>query len=681
MYTPEQLLGPDGHIARRLPGYELRPQQLEMARAVHAAFQNREHLLVEAGTGVGKSFAYLVPAILASTAEGDRRRVIISTHTINLQEQLVNKDIPFLQSVLPIEFTAVLAKGRSNYVSLRRLHVAHESKKELFRTPQELEQLEQLYRWASETTDGSLSDLSFTPLPQVWSEVRSESDNCMGSSCPFYDECFYYRARRRLVNANIIVANHALFFVDLGLRQTGAAVLPSYDSVVLDEAHTVEEVASRHFGSEISSGQFDYNLRRLYNPRGDKGLLKLLPRQETEILKSAVKQALSKLDGFLVQLEQWLEKNAEQSGRVRQPPRIATDLPEELVRLAVAVRQALRNSETRLPKEKEQELEATADRLVALADGLRAWLNQTEVDHVYWVETESKARSLRIKLCSAPIDTGPTLRTLLFDEVDSAILTSATLCVGKGNFDFIKSRLGLSDHPRCRELQLGSPFRYDEQVTLYIVEDMPEPNDRERYEPALARALRVYLKRTQGHALVLFTSYQTMQSVARQLRRWLKNQGLRLLVQGENMPRWKLLETFKSTPNAVLFGTESFWQGIDVPGPALQNVIITRLPFRVPDHPLIQARIEHILELGGNPFLEYQVPEAILRFKQGFGRLIRTKTDRGIIVILDSRVLTRSYGRLFLDSLPDCPRVIERLAELEREAGALSSESATSGDG
>ncbi len=672
MYDPREILGPGGFVARKLPGYELRPQQLRMAEAVHEALRDGQHLLVEAGTGVGKSFAYLVPAILASAAGEDRKRVVVSTHTINLQEQLVHKDIPTLQAALPVEFTAVLAKGRSNYISLRRMEVAYRKRHELLRTPQELEQLEEIRNWASKTEDGSLSDLSFTPLPQVWSEVRSESDNCMGKKCPFYNSCFYFQARRRLANANIVIVNHALFFVDLALRQSGGAVLPSYRAVVLDEAHTVEEVAARHFGAEITAGQFEYNLRRLYNPRGERGLVKLLPPASAEQLKHEIGRVHSAFQVFLAELEEWLRERAEPNGRVRRPPSIDTAVPSELVVLAAKIRDALEGAGSSVAEEEAQEIEATADRLVALANGLRAWLKQSDEDHVYWVEQEDRVRGRRIRLCSAPIETGRVLRSLLFDEVPSAIMTSATLCVGKGDFSFIKDRLGLNDHPRCRSLQLGSPFRYSEQVVIYIVEDMPDPNDQEEFEPALARALKVYLKRTQGRALVLFTSYRTMQSVARRVRSWMKKQEMTLLVQGENMPRWKLLEAFKSRPNAVLFGTESFWQGIDVPGAALQNVIITRLPFRVPDHPLIQARVERIQELGGNAFLDYQVPEAILRFKQGFGRLIRTSTDRGIIVLLDPRVLSRAYGRLFLDSLPDCPRVIERLAELERPDTAVS---------
>ncbi|WP_040351547.1 ATP-dependent DNA helicase [Blastopirellula marina] len=657
-FSVDDILGPDGRIARRLPRYEHRQQQLDMASAVAAAIENKRHLMVEAGTGVGKSFAYLVPAILAVAEERadddeDRpRRIVVSTHTISLQEQLIQKDLPLLNSVIPLEFTAVLAKGRGNYLSKRRLGAALSRAKTLFAKDEEESQLDHIKGWAKDSGDGSLSDLDFRPLGSVWDEVHSDSGNCLGRNCPTYDSCFYYRARRRVQNAQIIVVNHALFFSDLALRRSGVNLLPKYDAVIFDEAHTIEAVAGDHLGLSVTSTQIDYTLNKLFNERTNKGLL--IHHGLTEAMQQVV-HCQYRAQQFFTEIDAWLAENPQSSGRVRQAELVPNVLTPALAKLAAQVKNA---GEDMNDDSQRQDLTSMSDRIYLLADGIESWRTQTIEDAVYWVESsQQRGPYRRVKLSAAPVDVGPVLRSELFQSVDSVILTSATLAVGgTASFDFFKSRVGLT---RCETLALGSPFDYAEQAKLILVSEMPDPSDRRNYDRAVVDMIRRYVGRTQGRAFVLFTSYEMMRSAASALTRWFTQQQIELFSQSDGMPRNVMLEKFKQADKAVLFGTDSFWQGVDVPGDALQNVIITKLPFSVPDQPLLQARLERIKEQGGQPFSEYQLPEAVIKLRQGFGRLIRTQDDTGIVVILDPRVKTKHYGKVFLKSLPDCPVVTE----------------------
>lgn len=653
----QEILGHGGLIARRLENYEERRQQLEMADAVASAIRTKRHLIVEAGTGVGKSFGYLVPAILSleefqENKDGGKRRIIVSTHTISLQEQLIQKDIPLLNSVIPLEFSAVLAKGRGNYISLRRLRQALKRSESLFETDEQISQVQHLRQWAVETGDGSRADLDIRVLPDVWDEVKSDNSNCLGRKCPSYGDCHYFKARKRLQNADVLVVNHALFFSDLSLRRIGVNILPDYDTVILDEAHTIQDVASDHMGLGITLGQIEYTLAKLYNESTNKGLLvhhNLAAGQRSVIqCRIRAEDLFSDLLGWVARTGKSNSRNA--MTRVKQPGIVANPLSPALDKLSQLIRQFGENLKDAAEK---QDFVSSADRLTALSTQLEVWRLQEIEGGVYWVESGfNRYGKQKVKLMAAPIDIGPAMRENLFNVTDCCVLTSATLAVGKQSFDFFRNRVGLT---QSEELQLGSPFNFNEQARLILVTNMTSPAEhRDTHERQCIEAIKQYVARTDGRAFVLFTSYEFLNRAVRDLTPWLSEKNYGLYVQGGGTSRTQLLEKFKSNPRGVLFGTDSFWQGVDVQGDALQNVIITKLPFSVPDQPLLQARLDAIRKSGGNPFNDYQLPEAIIKFKQGFGRLIRSKTDTGIVVVLDPRVKTKYYGRIFLGSLPDC---------------------------
>lgn len=643
--TVEHFFSPEGALSRAA-GFEYRAEQQAMAVAVARALAEERALVVEAGTGVGKSLAYLVPAALHAVAQN--RKALICTHTINLQEQLIYKDIPLVQKVLPVTFEAALLKGRQNYLCGTRLDRALNQNDGLFTTAEQVE-LNRIREWSFRTQNGTLSDFAEAPDPNVWSQVCSERHICRPKTCGKNPRCFYQEARRRALAADLIVLNHTLFFTLLGglddteLSEPGF-LLPN-DFAIFDEAHTLESVASRHLGLGISQYGLRQTLQRLYNPRTKKGLF---TRVKEARAITATAETLPLCDHFFAELAERCQFQKGREFRVREPGLIGgREIMERLLALGQTVTEVVACCDDEGLKEELQEVNR---RLRETRLGLAAFLEQSLPNHVYWVEQTGKREVLH-SLNAVPIDLAGMLRRLLFRQGTPAILTSATLSTGGPELDYFRQRIGATEVPALR---IGSPFCYPEQMKIFLVRKMPEPRE-PTYEAELEKWIAHFTEKSRARAFVLFTSYRTLQNVAARMERHFQRLGWDLFVQGGAMPRHRMLEEFRRSPHAVLFGTESFWTGVDVAGEALSNVIITRLPFATPDHPIIEAKLEAIAEAGGDPFQEYSLPEAILKLRQGVGRLIRSSTDRGIVVILDSRVLSKPYGRSFLRALPECP--------------------------
>lgn len=647
-----------GTVAEALgPTFEPRPQQAEMAEAVARAFEARSVLLVEAGTGIGKSFAYLLPAIRRLVASEGAERVVIATNTIALQEQLMAKDIPVLLRALPeAERDLVrpeLVKGRGNYLSVRRLKLASTRQDRLFADPAAKRSLHAIEDWAYTTTDGTLSTLPQLERPGVWDRAQSDAGNCMGRRCPTYEQCFYQNARRRMDRANLLVCNHALYFSDLALRRSGAGFLPQYDHVVLDEAHHVEDVASDHFGLSLAEGRVRHLLSALHQGKRQRGFLAsvLAPADAAATVDRAVAlcDAASRAsDSFFESLVD-LARGEIGAVRIREPDAVANVLTPACRDLALVLRR-LREALDR--DEDRYELNAYALRAAAIADEAEALVSQQMEGCAYWVETgagDGPGRGLRVTLACSPIDVAPVLGRTLFGQKWSVVLTSATLTTSRASFDHARARLGCEN---AETLALGSPFDHARQAELHVHPRMPDPRS-DRYEPSLAEHILRHLEATDGGAFVLFTSFRTMHRLADLLRTEIGGRlAMPLWVQGRDGSRAHILEKFREDERSVLFGTSSFWQGVDVQGRGLRNVIITRLPFDPPDRPLTQARSELIAERGGDPFMDDSLPRAVIRFKQGFGRLIRSSGDSGRVVVLDPRLVKSGYGRVFLSALP-----------------------------
>ena len=691
-------LGERGEVATVLGQYEDRPSQRDMAAYIADGYNDGGVLLLEAGTGVGKSFAYLVPALAWAKANGER--TVISTNTINLQEQLVGKDLPLLRRALQTAEhtpTFALLKGWRNYLCLARLHGAVAAQRSLL----EQDKLAELYdisEWAGRTPDGTLSDLPVQPTSEVWDEVSAEPDLCARMKCQYFDRCFLFRARRRAAEADVVVVNHHLLAADLAVRHASdnwleAAVLPPYQRLVLDEAHHLEDVAANHLGAQVGSR----GARRLLSrfERNGRGLAPalaaelaaradLMSRASLDLLRErllpAVGDARRATEALFERLRGRLEDAP--AGQLRLGDDFAADpiwaegLTFDLDAALTAYRALRELVETiadRLQQAEEterrtqllQEMRGVVRRLESLSDGLNRTLRPVAggAPTVRWMERSGR-RHQDVTLAAVPLDLAPVLRELLFDRLETVVLTSATLAAG-GEFDFLESRVGLAgeDSPVTVKEVFASPFDFPSQCLFGIPTDIPEPREDEfGHGEAIARVVVDLAYASDGGMFVLFTSHAALRRAAERLR---DDVGARwpLLVQGE-APRDVLLRRFREAGNAILLGTDSFWEGVDVPGRALRTLVLTKLPFKVPSEPVTSARLERLAEQGDDGFMHYLLPHAALKLKQGFGRLIRSRQDAGVVVLLDSRVVTKRYGPLVLGGLPRADRVVGTWAQV-----------------
>ncbi len=694
----------EGALAGVIPGFELRPQQITMAEQIINAFNNDGVAVIEAPTGVGKTMAYLLPAI--HWAVRNKERIVISTRTINLQEQIIAHDLPLLKRCMEEPFQACLVKGRGNYLCRRKLDHAF-SEISLFDDDTGAAQLRALTDWAETTRDGSKADLHFIPDRAVWEKVQCEADICAGGNCRHFQACFFMAARKEMARADLLVANHHIVFADVAVKKelgdfTGAAVLPRYARVIFDEAHSIEDAATEYFGVNATRGTTHKTLGRLLriemeNERGLIPFLKLkLMRNCPQVttteyeefvaiidkqLRPALMLTMDELDDVFTGLREYTAEAAGQISRDikwRLTPDILAQpalrqLHDAVVMPAVATMRALiRICETLLeklsaikpldpgdesPVQMEiMELMAAIRRLQLIADALAECTQDTLQDNtVRWIEIDSKFETF-VRVARCPLAVGQPLAEWVYTNLDTVILTSATLAVRR-QFSYFKNRVGLDllEDGRVSDLLLDSPFNYADQALVCIPSDGPAPSAPQFLEETVSRIRRA-LTITQGHAFVLFTSFYALDFAYRQLEGELRARQITPLCQGK-ATRSQLLDAFREDHASVLFGTDSFWEGVDVAGDALQCVIVTRLPFRVPSEPILEARAQAIEQAGGNAFMEYSVPQAVIKLRQGFGRLIRRSTDWGAVIILDNRIVSKYYGRTFIASLPAVPVV------------------------
>lgn len=631
--------------------YENRPQQKIMSEAVANALLKNEQICIEAPTGVGKSFAYLIPAIFFAIHQP--YPVIITTGTINLQEQLFEKDIPLLKKTLNIDFEVALAKGRGNYLCRRRLRmVTGEHQKEYLPNNSMLPEIAKIEIWANKTNEGSLSDLDLEPSLTLWQSICSEHGNCFGHQCQFFKECFYWRARKKWERSNILIANHALFLIDLKMKLEDSlevGMLPQYSGIIIDEAHQLESDAAKHLGTRITKGSIFYFLNRLFNPDKARGLL-IRSGDKAAELRKTIQTLFSQTNMFFSILETQLADIEETQKRIYTKNIVEDLMSEYLNQLAISLKDF---SEEQDDQNYKMELNTQYQKTLAYKTAISEFLTQSAKDNVYWIEQETTTHKSDVSLNYSPLNIAKMLKAHLFSQQIPIILTSATLTVAS-NMKFYKERTGFDG----KEVILDSPFDFSKQAIIHIPKNSPDITD-ENYHKKMAEQIVNYISKTSGKAFVLFTNYTSLTTIKEIIKDVVSKQNITLLVQGEGLSRTKMLNQFKKDINSVILGTTSFWSGVDVPGEALSNVIITKLPFSVPTEPIIEARLEKIKEKGGNPFNEYSLPEAVLKLKQGIGRLIRSKDDTGIIVILDNRILNKSYGKTFLKSLPPSPIIIE----------------------
>ena len=684
----ENVLGKDGIIANKLDSYELRPQQMDMALTIEKSIEENKHLIIEAGTGVGKSMAYLIPFIFWTVR--NKKKVVISTYTKTLQEQLIKKDLPFLRNALrsandntrqnnlpgqedKLDFSYTLCVGGQNYLCLRRFNQLQMHG--LIDTKKEVKELQEIIQWEGQTKSGLRSELDFEPSQSVWSKVCRESDLCFGKKCLFNDDCYYYKARRKEYKAQILVTNHHLFFANL---VNEGRVLPDFDAVVFDEAQTLEDVATSYFGIAISNFNVKFLLDSILNPKTGKGLITRLfkPSDKTvAAIRETLDEARHASDLFFSEITEKYGTGSKTT-RIRKKGVINNYLSKPLSNLSGAL-ESLLNLVT--VEEERLEIFVFANRCRETNKNISIIINQELEEYVYWAEIEKRITSLgllnhkytRYSLFAAPINITEDFEKQIFDKIRPVILTSATLSVN-GNFNYIKERLGIPDctpagHFHREEFDsditnsgdfcekiIGSPFNFSENALIYVPDNIQDPNQEpDAYRHNITKHIEEIISLTQGRSFILFTSFEMLNAVYKKIKDDMDTYTL--FKQGDK-PRYQLLEEFKASKNPVLFGTATFWQGVDVPGKALKCVIITKLPFAVPSDPIIEARMELLKSQNKNPFMDYQVPQAITLLRQGFGRLIRTATDTGIVAILDPRIKSKFYGKFFLNSLPGCEK-------------------------
>ena len=639
MSFSEECFSPGGGISLHLDNFELRPQQIEMAKAVEEAIEADRNLIVEAGTGVGKTLAYLVPFIVWAKENG--KRVVVSTYTKALQNQLYVKDLPFLRKVLDMDFSFALCLGADNYACLRKFH--KNTAPDLFVSKDKKKQVEYIRRWIKETETGVNIDMEILPDRAVWKYFSRDPDLCIGKKCKWWDGCFYRQARIAQSKSEVLITNHALLFTDV---MSGSKVLPEFNAIVIDEAHTIEDIATNHFGHEISKVGLnlllDQTLALVKSFKLDDLEIGVDQLSDIELLINEIKlkpnlftragQLFSEHEGLMkFDIHDFIKD---------------LGLIDQLVELSGIL--SIVSSNIKDP-EKNEEMKSYAGRCDNLAGSIDFIFNGNRYDYAYWLNVKRMKKDINYSFHAAPIDVSSHMKEFFFEKISPIVLTSATLTTAKGSFSFIKKRLGLIEP---LELVLDSPFDYKNNVLVYTPESKADPAyNAASYKAHLKKNIIEIYKTLGGRIFCLFTSYEMLNYISGLIMK--ERADINLLRQGD-MPRYVLLDLFKRNPTTMLMGTTTFWQGVDVPGDALECVIITKFPFAVPTDPVNAARIEAIRDEGSYPFTEYQLPQAVIMFKQGFGRLIRTKTDRGVVAILDPRIKTRPYGKVFLDSLPDC---------------------------
>jgi len=704
-----------GSFAKYLYQYEYRKPQVEMLKSVVTAFNEDKIAIIEAGTGTGKSLAYLVPAVFWSIK--NKERVVVSTHTINLQEQLIEKDIPVLKKCCGVDFKSVLVKGRNNYICLRKVYNLRTEGGVLIED-RDRQQLNDLLEWAVKTRDGSKADLNFVPQDDVWEAIQSEADQCTRLKCRFYDDCFFYIARRNAASADVLVVNHYLLMADLALRKEmkgydTVAILPPFKKIIIDEAHRLEAVATANLGYTISKLRIIKLLGRLINLKDNrKGLLQYLKNKLRDVSSVHDKSVATKITDMInteildarqrlyetVQaifddisntvsnyvVSEGLQKNRDEEIKLRVTTSfISTDLWQDVIETGLKTLSVdilkfaslLKLLEDEIGGLSKTSLDVLSSVLIDISSckmRLRLAANDlvffitTNERSCKWMEVKRYRENPAVRFCAAPLSVSEDLKACLYDNYNTIILTSATLAINK-NFKFFKDDIGLHQTPegRLSELILDSPFDFKKQVIIGIPTDISEPNE-SGYTSDLEENILKTVEITEGRALILFTSYSLLDNLYKKLEPQITQLGYTCLKQGMDN-RHNLLEAFKKDKTSVLFATDSFWEGIDVKGDALECVILTRLPFKVPTEPIIEARAEAIERAGGDAFYNYSVPMAVIKFKQGFGRLIRSRDDKGVVIVFDSRVATKRYGKIFLQSLPDARCIKDKKEVVFRE--------------